>query len=187
LARLTSEHFVDRTLELLREHSGADVSLSTILKACDAQKGSLYHFFPGGKEALYAAAVGKMEHCASVHIRQSIDETSSAAEAVQKHLGRLAKLIEQPNSPIGMPFLALAATIGGANEGVRAACEKAVTTIESLFAKQLIKDGFAAKDAKRLASFFVLAVDGAILASRFQGNTKPLKLAAKTLEHLFTI
>ena len=186
LPRLTSEHFVDRTLELLRDQCGGDVSLSMILEACRAQKGSLYHFFPNGKEALYAAAVEKMGHCATTHIQKCIEETDSASEAVQQHLRELAKLIDQPNSPVGMPFLVLAATIGASNDGVRIACEKAISSIESLFSKQLIKDGFATRDAKRLATFCVLSVDGAILASRSQGNTQALKLAAKTLGKLFT-
>ena len=128
-----------------------------------------------------------MGHCATTHIQKCIEETDSASKAVQQHLRELAKLIDQPNSPVGMPFLVLAATIGASNDGVRIACEKAIASIESLFSKQLIKDGFATRDAKRLATFCVLAVDGAILASRSQGNTQALKLAAKTLGQLFTL
>ena len=160
MPRLTSEYFVDRTLELLRDQCGADVSLSTILEACGAQKGSLYHFFPGGKEALYTAAVEKMGLCATTHIQKCIEETDSASEAIQQQLSQLTKLIDQPNSSVGMPFLVLAATIGASNGGVREACENAISSIETLFSKQLIKDGFAAKEAKQLSAFCVLAVDG---------------------------
>ena len=186
LARLTSEHFVDRTSELLREQSGGDVTLSMVLEACGAQKGSLYHFFPGGKDELVAAAVNKMHACATAHIRQCIEETQSAAEGARKHLLHVAKLIDEPGIALGMPFLALAATIGEANESVHAACGAAVKEIESLYSKQLVAEGVETKQAKRLAGFGLAAIDGSILFARVRGNSKPVKLAADMIAELFS-
>ncbi len=187
LPRLTSEHFVDRTSELLTEQGGGDVSLSMVLEACGAQKGSLYHFFPGGKDELVTAAVKKMHACATAHIRQCIEETQSAAEGVHKHLLHVAKLVDKPGIlPLGMPFLALAVTIGETNESVHDACNAALKEIESLFSKQLVVEGVETKQAKRLASFAVAAIDGSILFARVRGNSKPVKLAADMIAELFS-
>ena len=185
MSRLTSEHFVDRTSELLREQGGGDVSLSMVLKACDAQKGSLYHFFPGGKDELVAAAVKKMHACATSHIRQCIDETQSAAGGARKHLLHIAKWADEPGT-LGMPFLALAATVGEANASVRAACGVALQEIECLFSKQLVAEGVESRRAKRLASFAMASIDGSILYARIQGNSKPVKLAADMIAELFS-
>ncbi len=186
LSRLTSEHFVDRMSELLREHGGGDVSLSMVLDACGAQKGSLYHFFPGGKEELVAAAVKKMHACATSHIRQSIEQTRSAAEGMRRHLIQIAKLIDRPDSGLGMPFLVLAATIGETNESVRAACNAALREINSLFYNQLVSEGHATKEARKLADFALAAIEGSILFSRVSGNSKPVKLAAEMIAEMFS-
>lgn len=157
-----------------------------VLDACGAQKGSLYHFFPGGKEELVAAAVKKMHNCATSHIRQCIEETQSAAEGARQHLLHIAKLIDQPDSGLGMPFLALAATIGETNTSVHAACDAAVKEIESLFVNQLVAEAVEKRQAKRLAGFAVAAIDGSILYSRVCGNSKPVKLAADMIAEVFS-
>ena len=186
MSRLTSEHFVDRTSELLREQGGGDVTLSMVLDACGAQKGSLYHFFPGGKEELVAAAVKKMHACAASNVRQCIEETQSAAEGVKRHLLHVAKLIDRPNSGLGMPFMVLAATIGETNASVRTACETAVKDIDSLFCNQLVSEGLDKKTAKRLTGFALAAIDGSILSARICGNSKPVKLAADMVAEIFS-
>ncbi len=160
--------------------------MSMVLEACGAQKGSLYHFFPGGKEELLAAAVKKMHTCATSHIRQCIDETQSAAEGARKHLLHVARLIDRPDSGLGMPFLALAATFGETNESVHMACQAALKEIESLFASQLVSEGLEAKQAKRLSGFAMAAIDGSILYARVRGNSKPVKLAADMIAELFS-
>lgn len=186
MTRLTSEYFVNRTSELLRARGGADVTLSMVLEACDAQKGSLYHFFPGGKNELLAAAVEKMGAYAAADIQQCLEKCDTTAEAIQKHLRRVVRLLDKPDSPIGLPFVTLSATIGTVNEGVREKAEYAISTIESLYASGLIRDGFDTKDAKELATFSTFTVDGAIALSRARGNTKPLKLATAFLGEMFS-
>ncbi|MEM8736503.1 MAG: TetR/AcrR family transcriptional regulator [Planctomycetota bacterium] len=186
MPRLTSEHFVDRTSELLRQQCGGDVTMSMVLKACRAQKGSLYHFFPGGKEELLVAAVKKMRGFSIDHIQKCLNETDTAAQAIKKHLQFLAKLFDRPDITPGMPYLALAATIGEGNDNVRDACDAAIREIESLYANQLVRDGFSTKEAKNRAAFSVLAVEGAILQARVRGNSSPLKLVAANVVEVFT-
>ena len=165
---------------------GGDVTLSMVLDACGAQKGSLYHFFPGGKDELVSAAVKKMHACAVSNVRQCIEETGSAAEGAKRHLMHVAKLIDRPDSGLGMPFLVLAATIGETNASVRTACETAVREIESLFCSQLVSEGVDTKTAKRLSGFALAAIDGSILYARICSNSKPVKLAADMVAELFS-
>lgn len=160
--------------------------MSMVLKACGAQKGSLYHFFPGGKEELLVAAIKKMRRYSIEHIQKCIGETDSAAQAIKKHLQFLAKLFDRPSITHGMPYLALAATVGENNESVRKACEAAIKEIQSLYAGQLVKDGFSSKEAKSKAEFSILAVEGAILQARLRGNSAPLKLVASNLIEVLT-
>ena len=156
-----------------------------VLKACNAQKGSLYHFFPGGKEDLLVAAVESMRRCSIDHIRMCLDKSDSAAGAITRHLQFVARLFDRPDATVGMPYLALAATVGAKNPKVRTACNLAIEEIESLYASQLVQDGFESREAKRLSAFSVLAIEGAILQAGVQGTSQPIKLVASRIVQLF--
>ena len=186
MPRLTSEQFVESTSELLKAQCGGDITLSAVLDACSAQKGSLYHFFPGGKDELVAIAVKKMGRCVMDHMQMCVEQSETAADAIQMHLKHVAKLMDQPNSPVGLPFLALAATVGSVNQDARMACKDAILGVETILVKQLVQDGFSSRDAKALASFCASATDGAILRSHAFGDTKPLKLTASLLGKMFS-
>ncbi|MEM7147841.1 MAG: TetR/AcrR family transcriptional regulator [Verrucomicrobiota bacterium] len=184
--RLKSEDFVDQASELLKEQCGGDVALSMILQACNAKKGSLYHFFPGGKDQLLTAAVEKMGRCALANVQECIGRTDTAAQAIEMHLLHIAKLSDKPEGFVGLPFLTVAATIGTSSSTINDACFNAIAAIKSVLVKQLVADGFSRKRSNDLAEFSAFAVDGAILASRSRGNTKPLRLAAANLVLLYT-
>ena len=53
----TRERILDSSGELFRRQGYAGTGIKAILTASDAPYGSLYHFFPGGKEELGAAAL----------------------------------------------------------------------------------------------------------------------------------
>ena len=186
MPRLTSQHFVDCASDLLRENCGGDITLAMVLDACGAQKGSLYHFFPGGKEELLAAAVEKMRDCAMAHLRQCMEESRCASEGIRKHLHFVAKLIDRPDNGLGMPFLALASTIGENSASVQAACDNALREFEKFYSSQLVKDGFSNREAKKLAAFSVATVEGAIQLARLRGSSAPVKLAAEKIAELTT-
>jgi AcrR family transcriptional regulator len=45
--------------EVFREHGYEDASLSLLSQATGLGKGSLYHFFPGGKEEMASGSAGR--------------------------------------------------------------------------------------------------------------------------------
>ncbi|MEZ5168034.1 MAG: TetR/AcrR family transcriptional regulator [Acidimicrobiales bacterium] len=53
----TRDRIIVATNELFRRHGYHGTSLSQISEAADATTGSIYHFFPGGKEALAVAVI----------------------------------------------------------------------------------------------------------------------------------
>src|SRR6185369_5125914 len=53
----TRQRLVESTVELFRRQGYSGTGLKAILAAADAPFGSLYHFFPGGKEELGVAAL----------------------------------------------------------------------------------------------------------------------------------
>src|SRR5205807_5695586 len=57
LMSTTKERIIETSAELFRRQGYAGTGVKQIVTAAEAPFGSLYHFFPGGKEELGAAAV----------------------------------------------------------------------------------------------------------------------------------
>jgi len=180
MSRFTKQHFIDETCKILQEQGRTDFTLKELLASCKAHKGSLYHFFPNGKNELVVAAVNYMADCAEAHVQQCFNSERSVADAVRRQLSELSKWVEL-SGPRAIPFSAIAAKTGDDDEEVTLACLQALKKLESLYAKRLQFEGMKASDAKLLASFIVNSTEGAFLVSRIRRSSQPLNSAAKSL------
>ena len=179
--RLSRDIFVERTRELLTRQGCTDVSLSTVLNACDANKGSLYHFFPKGKDELVVAAIQRQAGFAISMNQDFLTRSDSTAEAVFHCLESLAKKMAASDFNLCLPFSAVGAISGDASEELRSACADTLAKLESLFAESLKREGLSAKLAKEIASLIVSTVEGALLQARTRKIATPLKVAATAL------
>ena len=181
MKRLTREIFIEQTCRLLNERGRTDFALSDVLDSCGAQKGSLYHFFPEGKNELVVAAVEQMSDCALAHVQRCLESEDSVSDAVYRQLSDLAKHVETRGRPIAIPFSAIAAITGDDNEEVTLACQLALQRLESAFLEGLKSDGLKASQAKSVAAFIIATIEGAFLLSRTRRTGQPLRLAAPNL------
>ena len=176
--RLTRDVFVQRTQDLLLRRGGVDVSLSSVLQACGANKGSLYHFFPNGKDELLVAAMQQQAECALSSNKAILESSSTTSEAVVKLLQSLAKMVESKDCPEVLPFSAVGATSEEAGTALREICATTLETLQRLYADSLRVEGVSAKTARSLASVIVSTVEGSLLQSRTRRTSLPLKTAA---------
>ncbi|MEO1528181.1 MAG: TetR/AcrR family transcriptional regulator [Planctomycetota bacterium] len=182
--RLTRDLFIERTQGLLVQRGGFDVSLSTVLNACGASKGSLYHFFPSGKDELLIAAMEKQSECAVSSNRSILSESKSTGQAVARLAKSLVSMLESDNCPDFMPFSAAGAVTGQASEQLREICAKALNSLQTLYFQSLRSEGVPTRLAKSLSSLVVSTIEGALLHSRTQESTLPLKNAGIHLREL---
>lgn len=68
--------------EVFREHGYEGASLSLISKATGLGKGSLYHFFPGGKEEMAEAVLSEIDLWFENHVFAPLQETSRPDAAI---------------------------------------------------------------------------------------------------------
>ena len=68
--------------ELFREHGYEGASLSLITERTGLGKGSLYHFFPGGKEEMAAAVLAEIDGWFEANIFRPLREATDPLEAV---------------------------------------------------------------------------------------------------------
>ncbi|MEM6689821.1 MAG: TetR/AcrR family transcriptional regulator [Planctomycetota bacterium] len=179
--RLTRDVFVERTQSLLLRQGGLDVSLSSVLEACNANKGSLYHFFPNGKEELLVAAMERQAEHALASNRAFIAKSKTTGEAVFRLAKSLGEMIDRRDCPDFLPFSAAGAICDEASEELRSVCIKTLDTLEKLYAESLRRDGVPTRVAKSLASTIVSTIEGALLQSRARNNSASVRFAATHL------
>lgn len=69
--------------ETFREHGYEGASIALISKATGLGKGSLYHFFPGGKEEMAAAVLAEIDGWFEDHVYRPLREAADPAAAVE--------------------------------------------------------------------------------------------------------
>lgn len=72
--------------EVFREHGFDGASLAVIGERTGLGKGSLYHFFPGGKEEMAAAVLAEIDSWFDVNIFQPLRREKDAARAIARVL-----------------------------------------------------------------------------------------------------
>lgn len=185
--RLSRDDFVQRTHDLMLSHGKLDVSLSSVLTACGASKGSLYHFFPEGKSQLLVAVTKRQAECALRSNRKCLAESKSTSDAVFRLLRSLASLMENENRPKFLPFAAAGAICDESSEACREVCANTLNSLQDLYVDSLRREGVQTKVAKSLASVIISTVEGALLQSRTQRTSAPLRAAATQLRELIEL
>jgi TetR/AcrR family transcriptional repressor of lmrAB and yxaGH operons len=178
----TRERFVIMTARLMSRRGYAAVGLNEIVDKSGAPKGSLYHFFPKGKEQLAAAAVDWAAERFLHTLAEAIDTAGSAADAVGALAAQIALWMEESGCKDGSPLTIVAVETGAFVEPLRLACQRGYQAWADALADQLRRDGKPAKEASDLALWAVASLEGAIVLARTQHSAEPLRRIGRLLQ-----
>src|SRR6201987_1235275 len=86
MAKIVSERadLLPAIAEVFREHGFEGASIALISERTGLGKGSLYHFFPGGKEEMAGAVLGEIEAWFTTHIFGPLQCDWDAASAIAR-------------------------------------------------------------------------------------------------------
>jgi TetR/AcrR family transcriptional repressor of lmrAB and yxaGH operons len=171
---------------LLEKQGYHGTGLNEIVKESHAPKGSLYYYFPEGKEQITAEAVLQSGHATSERIRLGLGESSSASKAVHDFVLKIAENVEASGFAAGSPLTAVAMETATTSERINLACREAYGMLEAAFNKKLLESGFTKAKAEELATFIVASIEGGIILSRVHHTAEPLRMVAKQLKVLLS-
>jgi len=168
----TRKKLVDATGELLRRQGFHATGLSDIVAESGAPRGSLYFYFPGGKDELARAAL----EAAGAEWRARIGAAVAAAPDLDAAIAAIVKLLgddlEASKFQNGCPVAAVA--LETTSKPVHDAIVAHYAEWERAIAEHLVATGFAAAPAHQLAVVALSAIEGALLLSRVQKSRAPL-------------
>jgi len=152
--------------------------LNQILKESGAPKGSLYYYFPNGKEQLAIEAVNTMAQFIITDIQNHLKESENACEALQYHLRCIANRFDDIDNIECIPIGLLAAETSSISEPLRMACKTAFESWEALYRQKLIESGMEPDQAHQISFVINALIEGAITRSLTTKDGQPLRYAA---------
>jgi TetR/AcrR family transcriptional regulator, lmrAB and yxaGH operons repressor len=171
------------TMARLIEKQGYHATgLSEIIRESDTPKGSLYYYFPGGKEQIGAEAILEAGKIIAGRLRSILEGEEQPAEAVYSFLMRMAQNVEASQFGAGSPLTTATVETAVTSEVINQACRTAFDMILAAFEDKFLQSGFAAIQAAELAMYVTTVVEGGILMSRAYHHVEPLRLAAQHLK-----
>ena len=180
------EQILQTTCTLLERQGYHGTGLNEIVKESHAPKGSLYYYFPDGKEQITAEAVLQSGKDTAERIRMGLRESSSASKAVSDFVLKVADHVELSGFAAGSPLTAVAMETATQSERINLACREAYGMLQSAFHEKLLECGYTKAGADEMATFIVASIEGGIILSRTSHTANPLRLVAKQLKVLLS-
>ncbi len=158
---------VQTAMRLFRRQGYASSGLNQILDESGAPKGSLYHHFPGGKEALAEAAV---EHAGAL-IAQMLETArdrhpDDPAAFAGVYATTMAQWMAESGFRSGCPIATTLLETAPQNEAITAAGSHALNRWVEIAASVAQRSGMAPREAGRWAHMLICAMEGALIVAR---------------------
>jgi TetR/AcrR family transcriptional regulator, lmrAB and yxaGH operons repressor len=159
---------------LFRKQGYARTGLKDILTESGAPKGSLYHYFPDGKEQLGEEALRLSAQTALNTLSQLSAEHRSASALLVAYSELLAGWMEESEFRDGCPLATTILEAVPESEPLRLAAQQGFLAWQEVFERALLADGVNAADARRLATLAIAVVEGSLIQARVELSRSPI-------------
>lgn len=177
------ERMVFSAAQLIRRDGVASTGMRAVAEHAGAPRGSLQHYFPGGKEQLVNEAVdwaGRYAGGRIARFLEGLDEpTPSALFAAM--VGQWTEEYRTDGFAKGCPVAAATVDCASAGASTREAAAAAFATWRGPLAEALTGMGVPARRAGNLATLMISSLEGAIILARAEQDAAPLTTVAREL------
>jgi TetR/AcrR family transcriptional repressor of lmrAB and yxaGH operons len=170
---------------LFRRNGYAATGMNDIVTLSGAPKGSVYHYFPEGKERIAIETIRYASALVTKTLTELSDAHSTPSAMVRAYgkllQGWLAKSGYQDGCPITTTLLELSAS----SEQVAEAGRSAFAAWKSVYVKKLLAAGVPAQRAESLAAMVINSFQGALILTKVERSSRPVGDVVAELSKLF--
>ncbi|WP_394820490.1 TetR/AcrR family transcriptional regulator [Pendulispora albinea] len=164
--------------EVFREHGFEGASLSLITERTGLGKGSLYHFFPGGKEEMASAVLADIDAWFEGHIFAPLRTDDDPKRAIRQMLAAVEKYFLSGRRVCLVGAFALSESRDRFAKSIRSYF---VSWTDAL-TDALLRTGQDPKSAKDFAEEIVATIQGAIILARALNDPASFRRTLSRLE-----
>ena len=181
------ESLLTASAALFQRQGYAATGLAEILSESGAPKGSLYHYFPEGKEAIAEEAIRNAGATTEQRIRAATARAPTLSAFVAAYANALSHMMSGSGFTRGCHIATVALEAAPQSARLTQACNDVFASWAAAIADGLISAGITAPRAAELAEVMMCTFQGALVLARVQQNTKPLTTAAAEITRLFEL
>jgi AcrR family transcriptional regulator len=181
MAAETKERILAVNADLLMRRGYTATGMKQLAAEAEAPFGSIYHFFPGGKEQLGAETI----RLAGTYYQDLVTEVMGAepdpVSAVQACFEGAAKTLRDTDYADACPIATVALEVASTNEPLRKATAEVFEQWLSSAARGFGIAGIPAERSRELAFMMLSLLEGGFLFSRAMRSTESLHIAGRQM------
>ena len=173
----TRDRIVYASAELFRRQGYTGTGLKQITAEAQAPFGSLYHFFPGGKEQLGDEVIRVAGEFFRRLFETIADDAPDIVTGVGDFFDGAAETLRQTDYADACPIATVALEVASTNETLRKATADVFESWIGEAADRLADAGLPRRRAREVAIATIASLEGAFVLSRAMRTTEPMKAA----------
>lgn len=167
-------NIIQAAAKLFRKHGYSKTGLNEILAECNAPKGSLYYYFPKGKEQLGEEALRFSSQKTVDTLTDLCSENPTASSMLIAFGKLLAKWMEMSKFEDGCPMATTILETVPASKSITTAAKESFASWRHVFENMLLNDGALPEDARRLANLAIAVLEGSLIQARVEQSQTPI-------------
>lgn len=194
MAVSTKEKMVAGAADLISRRGVRATTLRDVVLHTGTPRGSLAHYFPGGKQQMLEEALVYATESVALPL-EALVRRQGAVEGLRSFVGWWRRILEQSGFDAGCPVLAVAVEplqddqasgpeAAKSAERLRAMTHEAFERWASILAAALRAEQVPPARARRLAALVVAAIEGTVAMCRAARSAQPLEDVHRELEVL---
>lgn len=175
----TRERIVTAAAELFRRNGYAGTGIKAILTASAAPYGSLYHYFPDGKQQLGVTVIESGGEVFRQLVEAIYDEHDDVVAATRAFFTGAADVLESTEFADACPIATIAGEIASTSEAMRDAAQQAFASWIDELSARLVDAGLEHAAAQALGVEAFCLIEGAFLLARTSRDAEPVRVAGR--------
>ncbi|QWQ38265.1 TetR/AcrR family transcriptional regulator [Gemella sp. zg-570] len=175
------ENIIRETVKLVQKNGYAGTSIQDIIKKSKAPKGSMYYYFPKGKDDMIGSSLDKID----AEFQKKFKNAVASCENLSCTLTTLVDLFKHKEKVYGTPsfrLTLLALETIGQDPVVAEKCSDILKSWKKLLAESIENVGIDAEVSENISEWFFTTVQGSICASVIQDDTAFMKVADQSIK-----
>jgi AcrR family transcriptional regulator len=173
----TRDRILDASAELFRKQGYAATGVKQIVTEAQAPFGSVYHFFPGGKEQLGAESIRLSGALYEQLIPAVFDSAPDLTTGVREFFRLAGEHLRETDYVDACPIATIALEVSSTSETLRAACAEVFESWIAAGSSRFEQAGLSGPKSRELTIAMLNALEGAFVLARATRSTEALDVA----------
>jgi AcrR family transcriptional regulator len=180
----TRDRLIGATAELFRRQGYTGTGVKQIVEAAGAPFGSMYHFFPDGKEALGAETIRWSGAMYGQLIDLFYEPGTDPAVSTRRFFDAAADTVRDTDYADACPIATVALEVASTSETLRAATAEVFESWLSAIDMRLVQAGLTKAQARHLSVSLFSLLEGAFILARATRDHTHVRTAGRAAVEL---